>query len=178
MAQRSDHSTVSGDENGGEEHPTSPVVAEIEAKSTESAVAVIGHPVHAMLVHFPIALAIAVLGCDLLVWITGDPFFARAGTWAAGGAFLSGALASLVGIVEVLLVPGIRARAASWTHASAGMTFLAALAASWGLRLVGLPVVPDALALSLICTVLAGVAGYHGGKLIFEEGIGINMSRG
>lgn len=72
---------------------------------TGSAVAFVGHPVHAMLVHFPIALSILVLGFDVFFWLFGDPFFACAATWAVGGAFLSGVAASLVGIAEVLLVP-------------------------------------------------------------------------
>lgn len=153
------------------------MVADVETKTTQSAVAVIGHPIHAMLVHFPIALMISVLGCDLLVWITGDGFFVRAGTWAAGGAFLSGALASLVGLTEALLVPGIRARSASWTHATAAMTFVAACAANWGLRLQGTQdVLPDGLMLSGLGTVLAGLAGWHGGKLVFDEGIGLKMT--
>lgn len=160
----------------GSDDSANPVVAEIEAKSTESVVALIGHPIHAMLVHFPIALAVSVLGCDLMVWLTGDAFFSRAATWAAGGAFVSGVLASLVGLTETLLVPGIRARGASWTHAAAGMTFLAACAANWGLRLADGAPVPDGLVLSLLCTMLAGLAGWHGGKLVFDEGIGLKIA--
>lgn len=153
-----------------------PVVAEVEALEKQSAVAIIGHPIHAMLVHFPIALAIGVLGLDVLWWLSGDEFFVRAATWAAGGAFLSGAAASLVGLAEVLLVPGIRARGASWTHAVAGLTFLAACAANWGLRISGGEVLPDGLALSLLGAGFAALAGWHGGKLIFDHGIGLMVS--
>ncbi|MDO5658795.1 MAG: DUF2231 domain-containing protein [Paracoccus sp. (in: a-proteobacteria)] len=158
--------------------PTDPVMRELAAMETGSAVALVGHPIHAMLVHFPIALAVSVLGLDLLYWLAGDPFFARAGTWAAGAAFLTGAAASLVGLVEVIAVKGIRNRGASWTHAAAAMSFLAACAANWGLRFSGdYPVLPDGMALSLLSTVFAGIAGWHGGKLIFDHGIALNLSQ-
>lgn len=165
--------------DNGRENQTAgvnPVIAEVEALPSDSAVAVIGHPIHAMLVHFPIAFAIGTLGIDLIYWISGDDFFLRAGTWVAGAAFLGGVLASIVGLAEVLLVAGIRARGASWTHAVAALTFVAACAANWGLRIHGGDVLPDGLLLSLISSVLAGLAGWHGGKLIFDHGIGLMVS--
>lgn len=155
---------------------TNPVTAQVNQLDRGSAVAIVGHPIHAMLVHFPIALAVGALGLDVLFWLSADPFFARAALWAAGGAFLSGVAASLVGLVEVVLVPGIRARGASWTHAAAALTFVAACAANWGLRLAGGPVLPDGLAMSALSTALAGLAGWHGGKLIFDHGIGLMIS--
>ena len=156
--------------------PENPVTAEVEQLDRGSAVAIIGHPIHAMLVHFPIALAIAVLGLDVLYWVSADPFFVRAGTWAAGGAFVTAVLASIVGLAEVLLVPGIRARGASWTHAIAALTFVAACAANWGLRLQGGDILPEGLAMSALSGALAALAGWHGGKLIFDHGIGLMVS--
>lgn len=159
---------------GGSQNPLSPPVQELD---TGSAIAFIGHPVHAMLVHFPIAFAMVVLGFDVLYWVFGDPFFARAATWAVGGGFLAGVIASLVGLAEVLLVPGIRLRGASWSHAVAALTFLAVIGANWGLRLDGTrPILPDGLFLSVLGALTVGVAGYHGGKLIFDHGVGIMVA--
>ncbi|PPC97116.1 MAG: hypothetical protein CTY36_11515, partial [Methylocystis sp.] len=55
-----------------------------EFHETESRVAVLGHPIHAMSVAFPIALTFTLLGADLLYWWTGDAFWARVGVWSAG----------------------------------------------------------------------------------------------
>jgi uncharacterized membrane protein len=87
-----------------------PVMAEIEEKDASSAVAVAGHPLHAMTVHFPIALAFATLAVDLFYWYSGDPFWVRAGLWSSGGVFFMGLAAGLVGTAELLAVPGIRGR--------------------------------------------------------------------
>lgn len=154
-----------------------PVMEEVASQSVESAVAVAGHPIHAMAVHFPIALVIATLGCDIFYWWFGDEFFVRAGLWAAGFAFFTGIAAGIVGTAELLLVSGIRGRVASWTHAIAAMTLLAIVGMNWGLRLVDdTAVLPHGLILSVMASIFAGLAGYHGGKLVFDHGVGIMVS--
>ena len=156
---------------------SNPVIEEVADEPVASAVAVAGHPLHAMSVHFPITLVIATLGCDLFYWWTADPFWVRAGLWSSGFAFAAGIAAGLVGTAELLLVPGIRIRVASWTHAVAAMTLLAIAGANWGLRLVAPEVVlPHGLALSVLAAVFTGLAGWHGGKLVFDHGIGIMVS--
>lgn len=157
----------------------SPIIAEIAEKETSSAVAVAGHPIHAMSVHFPIALVVVTLGCDVLFWWNGDAFWVRAGLWTAGIAFFTGIAASLVGTAELLLVPGIRVRVASWTHAIAAMTLLAAVGTNWGVRLFHPEeVLPHGLALSVLSTIFTGLAGWHGGKLVFHHGVGLIVEPG
>ncbi|MBX3446207.1 MAG: DUF2231 domain-containing protein [Parvibaculaceae bacterium] len=154
-----------------------PVEAKISEKDVSSAVAVAGHPLHAMSVHFPIALVIATLGADVFYWWSADPFWLRAGLWSAGFAFATGVGAGLVGTVELLLVPGIRSRVASWAHAVAAMMLLSVAGLNWGLRL-HMPdaVLPHGLLLSLLAAGLTGLAGWHGGKLIFHHGIGLMVT--
>jgi uncharacterized membrane protein len=154
-----------------------PVIEEVVEEKVASAVAVAGHPLHAMSVHFPIALIIATLGCDVFYWWTADPFWLRAGLWACGFAFAAGVGAGLVGTAELLLVPGIRIRVASWTHAVAAMTLIAIAGTNWGLRLVEPDaVLPHGLLLSVLASVFTGLAGWHGGKLVFDHGIGLIIS--
>lgn len=130
-----------------------------------------------MSVHFPIALVIGTLGADLAYWWSADPFWLRVGLWTAGVGFVSGVVAGIIGTAELLLVPGIRNRVASWAHAVAAMTLLSAAGANWGLRLVAPDaVLPHGLLLSGLASVLAGLAGWHGGKLIFHHGVGLMVS--
>lgn len=152
-----------------------PIVRKEHFHRTESRIAIAGHPVHAMLVSFPIALATCTLGADVLYAWTGDAFWARAGLWAAGAAFLIGLLAGLSGTVELLFVPGIRARSASWTHFVIAVMLLAILGANWGLRLQGhmQAVLPWGLLLSLLALAFTGFTGWHGGKLVFHYQVGV-----
>jgi uncharacterized membrane protein len=155
-----------------------PRIEPLAETDTASVVAVAGHPIHAMLVHFPIALVISTLGCDVMFVWTGDEFWARAALWASGLAFGFGILASIAGTAELLLVPGIRTRAASWTHAIAAMMLLSVAGMNWGLRLEDHveAVVPLGLFTSLLASAFTGIAGYHGGKLVFHHGVGMLIS--
>jgi uncharacterized membrane protein len=154
-----------------------PVIEEVAEEETTSAIAVAGHPIHAMSVHFPIALVIGTLGVDIFYWWSADPFWVRVGVWSSGFAFATGVGAGLVGTAELLLVKGIRIRVASWTHAIAAITLLAIAGTNWGLRLADpTAILPHGLLLSLLASIFAGLAGWHGGKLVFDHGIGLVIS--
>ncbi|MGF6446853.1 DUF2231 domain-containing protein [Paraburkholderia youngii] len=162
--------------NAGNE-TRSEVMLELLRLDKGSAVALVGHPIHVMMVHFPIAFVVATLGVDVIYWWTGDPFWVRAGLWAAGFAFWSGVAASVVGTAELLLVRGIRLKEASWSHAVAAMTLVALAAANWGVRLYYPDeILPHGLVLSVLSSVMTGFAGWHGGKLVFDHGVGILVS--
>lgn len=141
---------------------------------TESKIAVAGHPIHAMLVTFPIALCVCTLGADALYWWTGDLFWPRVALWAAGVGFFMGLLAGAAGTAELLLVSGIRIRAASWTHFILAVMLLSVLGLNWGLRLPDpvAAVLPFGFLASLLATGMTGMTGWHGGKLVFDYGLG------
>lgn len=145
---------------------------------TDTRIAIAGHPLHAMLVAFPIALTVCTLGADLLYWWTGDGFWARVGLWAIGTGFLMGLLAGLTGTVELLLVPGIRSRPASWTHFVIAVALLSMLGANFGLRLSGYEdaVLPFGILLSGLCVGFTALTGWHGGKLVFDYRLGTGGS--
>ena len=153
---------------------TDPVEENRALHATESRIAIAGHPLHAMLVAFPIALTMSVLGADLLYWWTGDAFWPRAAGWAAFGAFLIGVIAGITGTVELLVVKGIRNRAASWTHFILAVMLLSILGMNWAWRIgdYEAAVLPLGLLMSLVAAGLTAVTGWHGGKLVFDYQIG------
>lgn len=144
-----------------------------------SSIHLAGHPIHVMLVTFPIALVCATLGADLFYWWSADPFFARVGLWTSGWGFVMGTAAALSGTAELLLVRGIRRSAEPWSHAVAAMMLLSVIGANWGLRLFDqeAAILPWGLFLSVLGLVFVGLAGWHGGKLVFEHQIGVEVSK-
>lgn len=155
----------------------SPLLFKTVALDTGSAVALVGHPIHVMMVHFPVAFVVATLGIDVFYWWSGDDFWVRVGLWSAGAAFWTGVAASIVGTAELLLVRGIRLLAASWSHAVAAMTLVAIAGANWGLRLAyPESTLPHGLVLSVMASVMVGFAGWHGGNLVFAHGVGVLVS--
>lgn len=143
-------------------------------EQTESIIAIWGHPLHAMSVAFPVALTFCAFGADALYWWTGDVFWARAGVWAAGTAFLFGLAAGATGTMELLMVPGIRVRAAAWTHFVIAVLLLSLLGANWGYRLSGYEsaVLPYGIILSGFNVLVVSATGWHGGKLVFDYRLG------
>lgn len=128
-----------------------------------------------MMVTFPIALVAATLGGDILYWLTADPFFSRVSLWTSGWGFAMGVLAGVAGTAELLAGRGIRRRPESWTHAVAAMMLLATIATNWGIRLMGAEaaILPWGMLLSLGGLIFVGLAGWQGGKLVFEHQIGV-----
>jgi uncharacterized membrane protein len=151
-----------------------PVASHPAFHRTESRVAIMGHPLHAMTVAFPIALTFCAFGADAFYWWSGEQQWAWAALWATGTAFLFGLLAGATGTMELLLVPGIRMRAAAWTHFVIAVLLLSLLGLNWGWRLTGYEaaVLPGGLLLSGFAVLVVMATGWHGGKLVFDYLLG------
>ncbi|MEN1957622.1 DUF2231 domain-containing protein [Luteimonas sp. MJ204] len=144
-------------------------------RTVESRVAIRKHPVHPMLVVFPIAFLSVVAPLDLLYLWSGLPFWAQmAGVLNVAG-LLMGLVAGAVGTVDLLMIRVVRRHVSAWSHAISAVTLLAVAAANTWLRWPD-PVAavwPWGLLLSSVMLVLVGVAGWLGGGLSFHHGIGV-----
>lgn len=143
-------------------------------EATRSAMSVAGHPLHPMLVNFPIAYLMGALASDLAFWWTGDAFWARMSLWLIGAGFTMGAVAALFGMLDFFLVREIRRHTSSWSHFLAGVMLLALAAANWWMRLDD-PLerlLPWGLFLSGVTALAVSGAGWLGGKLVFDHNIG------
>lgn len=158
---------------------TDPINDDPAFHETESRVAIWGHPLHAMSVSFPVALTFCAFGADLLYWWSGADRWAWAALWASGTAFLFGLLAGTTGTLELLMVPGIRIRAAAWTHFVIAVMLLSLLGLNWGWRLTGYQtaVLPWGLLMSGFAVIVVSVTGWHGGKLVFDYRLGTSKGR-
>lgn len=158
----------------GEGAPDDPIVSHPHFHQTESRMAILGHPLHAMSVAFPVALTFCAFGADLFYWWSGELRWAWAALWATGTAFLFGLLAGATGTMELLMVPGIRIRAAAWTHFVIAVMLLSLLGLNWGWRLQGYEaaILPWGLLLSGFAVLMVGATGWHGGKLVFDYRLG------
>jgi uncharacterized membrane protein len=140
----------------------------------ESQITIFGHPVHPMLVTFPIAFFSAVVATDGAYWWFGDEFWAYMSFWLLVGGVVMGGLAALVGASDFTLVSDIRRHLSSWNH------FLAAIV-TMALGVVNLlqrldnpveAVWPWGIGLSCVTVVVLGAAGWLGGKMVFEHNLG------
>lgn len=143
-------------------------------RSTTSSMAVGGHPVHPMLVNFPIAFLSAALPADLAFWWTADPFWARVSLWLLGAGFAAGLLAAVFGTLDFLIVREVRRYTSSWTHFLLGVTLLGIAGTNWWSRLAdpAAAVWPWGIFLSGVTLLGVAAAGWMGGKLVFDHNIG------
>lgn len=143
-----------------------------------STAAIGGHPIHPMLIPFPMAFLTAAAGTDLAYYRTGDPFWSRASTWLLRAGLASGATAAVFGAIDFTTIDHARKTNHGWIHALGNVAALALSAANLSQRRdeTGDGVVPNGLAMSLAVVGLLGVTGWTGGELSYRHGIGVDDS--
>jgi uncharacterized membrane protein len=150
-------------------------MAHLEMQGVRSAAAIYGHPIHPMLVPFPIAFLVGALVTDCVFWGTGNPFWARFSHWLIGAGFVMGALAAVAGLIDFLSRERIRALSAAWVHFIGNA--IALLLTLWNLvqRTGGDPaaILPLGIILSAIVVAVFLVTGWLGGELVFRHRIGL-----
>ncbi len=139
-----------------------------------STAAIYSHPLHPMLVTFPIAFFTGTLLSDLTYLWTADPFWARASFWLVSAGLVGGTLAAVAGMTDFLSSPAIRNKIRSWGHFLAAITVLSFASANVVLRWddYSAAIRPWGIFLSGLTMVMLVFAGYLGGKLVFHELVG------
>ncbi len=140
----------------------------------ESQMTFFGHPIHPMLVTFPIAFFSAVFVTDAVFWWRGEPFWALMSFWLLVGGVAMGGLAALVGVSDFSLVHDIRRHLSSWSHFLAAIVTMALGTVNLLQRLEDPQgaVWPWGIGLSAVTVVMLGMAGWLGGKMVFEHNLG------
>lgn len=143
------------------------------ARGVESTAAVFHHPIHPMLIAFPVAALMAAPATDLAAKVTGDPFWTRASRWLLAAGLVSGAAASAVGLVDYLAIKQVRRLAAGNVHAAGNVLGLAL--AGWNLlRRADEEEVDDlGVGLSVATVAILGVTAWLGGELSYRHGVGV-----
>lgn len=144
-------------------------------RGTHTAVSISRHPIHPMVVPFPIAFLLAIVATDLAYLATEDAFWGRASLWLAGGGTALGVVAGVIGTLELFLIRGIRHRPAGWSHFVMAVMLLAVGFINWLSRLEDPldAIEGSGLYLSLLGAVLVSMAGWLGGDLVFEHHVGL-----
>lgn len=141
------------------------------------------HPVHPMLIPFPIALWIFSLVADLIYLWRGNPVWKD---WIAFYTLLGGtigaAVAAVPGIVDWLSIKDRKVKKLADWHARLNVIALIIFAASFylrtmsGARLLGgsytIPVV-----LSVVGIILITISGWLGGEMVYVHGVAVEPQR-
>jgi uncharacterized membrane protein len=134
------------------------------------------HPIHPMLIPFPIALLIATLLCDLVFLATSDPWWADAALWCLGASLVTAAAAALAGFTDFLGNARIRALSDAWRHMFGNVTAVVLALVNFLIRYGGgaaESVWPWGVLLSAVIAVLLLYTGWKGGELVYRYRVGV-----
>ena len=136
-----------------------------------------GHPIHPMLIPFPIALWATSFAVDVLFYFVRHPTLLIVAKFMLAAGCLSAVAAAIFGIIDWLgIKDGEVKKVANW-HARLNIAALVVFAISLFLRmgnysdLVGRRLTIPFL-LSLVGVVLITISGWLGGELVFRYGVG------
>ena len=143
-----------------------------------------GHPVHPMIIPFPIALWVFSLVADLIFLWRGNPVWSDYIAFYTLLAGIIGAVAAAVpGFIDWLSLkdPGV-VKIANW-HARLNVIALLVFAASFYLRTRGGSALVSGsynipIALSVFGVILISISGYLGGEMVFKHGVGVDQQSG
>jgi len=143
----------------------------------ESKTKVFGHPVHPMLIVFPIGLLATSVIFDIIYLVTGTPILATVSYYMIAAGVVGGLLAAIFGFMDWLSLPNnTRAKNIGLWHGLGNVVIVVLFAVSWLLRGGNANFVPDSLALILSFAgfALALITAWIGGELVYRLGVGVD----
>jgi uncharacterized membrane protein len=137
-----------------------------------------GHPLHTMLIVFPLGLLVTSVAYDGLFVATKKKEQARTAHKLIGAGVLTGIAAALTGLIDWAAIPsGTRAKRIGTAHGLGNAVLLALFGVSWKLRNKDPENPPRAaLALSLAGMLLGNVTAWLGGEMVYRLGVGVDPS--
>jgi len=138
----------------------------------ESAAHIGKHPIHPMLVVFPIGLWVAALAFDIVEMATGNPLWRTLAFWNIVGGIVGALLAAVPGFLDYPGVKGRAGRLATW-HMVINLAAVVLFVVNAVLRLRINADSPWPLLLSIIGVVGVFVSGWLGGELVYVERFGV-----
>lgn len=131
------------------------------------------HPIHPMMVAFPIGLLVFSLVCDLIQlsgW--GGAVWADVAYYTMAGGIVGALLAAVPGLIDLLSLSG-RPRTIGIWHARINLLAVVIFAIDFWLRTTSIPVSNTPILLSVIGVALLGISGWLGGQMVYVHGVAV-----
>ncbi len=133
------------------------------------------HPIHPMLIVFPIAFWIGSFVCDLIYHAGSHDLFWKDVAFYAIAAGLMGALLSAIpGFIDYLSLPKGRVKGIATTHMVLNLIVAILFVFNLGLRMNASPDEYFAVVLSAVSIGMMAASGWLGGTLVYLYGVGVS----
>ena len=148
----------------------------MQSRNPRSTAQIAGHPIHPMLVAFPIAFFVATLLTDIVFMSTMNTGWAMASQWLLGAGLVMAALAALAGLTDVLGERRIRNLNTVWLHAGGNVLAVLISLYSFYIRYqagAAAGVSTTQIVLSAIVVAILLFTGWLGGEMVFRDRVGV-----
>ena len=134
-----------------------------------------GHPIHPMLVPFPIACFVGAFVTDLAYWQSANVMWETFSAWLLTAGLIMAALATLTGLVDFIGSGRIRGLGQAWFHVTGNVIAI-------GLSLINAfvhsrdgytAVVPTGLILSGLVVLILFFTGWMGWAMVYRHRVGV-----
>jgi len=134
-----------------------------------------GHPIHPMLIPFPIVCFIGTFLADIIYVQSGDGGWASASYWLLGIGLATAALAAIAGLTDYLGDDRIRRMGDALKHMIANVAAVVIEAVNLALRIDNRDFIGSTgVWLSGLVVLLLLYSGWKGGELVYKHGIGVH----
>jgi uncharacterized membrane protein len=142
----------------------------------ESKAKLLGHPIHQMLIVFPLGLLATAVIFDVISYFTGASRWTEIAFYMIGAGIIGGLTAAAFGAIDFLAIPaGTRAKRIGAIHGVGNVIVVLLFAGSWLLRWEN-PSNPSTF--SYLCSYagagLSLATGWLGGELVDRLGVGVD----
>jgi uncharacterized membrane protein len=146
-------------------------------KSTAS---IAGHPIHPMLIPFPIVFLVLALVADLVFWQSGNSVWATVAMWSLGAGIVMALVAALAGFADFFGDERIRRIGDAWQHMIGNLVAVLLAALNWYIRYRygdAAGVFPWGIWISLATVLLLLFNGWKGWELVYRHHVAILDTR-
>lgn len=147
----------------------------------ESRLKVLGHPVHPMLITFPIGLLVTAVLFDIADAVGGPRFLGEVAYWNIVVGLIGGVLAAVAGFFDLLAIPaGTRAKRIGIVHALVNLSVILLFVGVWAVRMAADERGAGGGLLAIEVVALGGLAlgAWFGGELVDRLGVGVDPDAG
>ena len=147
----------------------------------QSKIKILGHPVHPMIVPFPIAFNTATMVCCIVYATNGDTFWFRVAFVANCTAIITAVIAFLPGLIDWLFIPAVTdAKSTGLRHMVANVFSLGFFIANAAVMFTNMNMPHPPIQSNIFMTVAGFLvmlyAGFKGWKLVQTHHIGIDLT--
>jgi uncharacterized membrane protein len=144
-------------------------------ENLSSTAQIAGHPIHPMLVPFPIVCFVGTLITDIAYYVTANMLWADFSAWLVTIGVIMGLVAAVAGLIDFLSNRLIRAQRPAWPHMLGNILVL--VLASFNVlihsRDAWTSVVPTGLVLSAMVVLILPVTGWLGWSMVYRHRVGV-----